>query len=162
MQLRNRQVGLAQARGFSLIEVMVALLILAVGLLGFALLQTMNLRYTQSADYRTRATNLAYELLDQMRANKMSADEFPSASFNAGDVAVAGPCPIRPTGTRVPVVGSGGVIERWQCDVVASLGEDAAAQVQFNIDSGLASVVLTWGEREVSDPTTSFAVETHL
>lgn len=145
--------------GFSLIEVMVAVLVLALGLLGFALLQTMNLRYTQSADYRTRATDLAYEMLDQMRINKMAADEFTAASFDAGDVA-GGAC-ARTVNNRLPVVGTGGVIERWQCDVVNALGDQATADVNFELNSGLASVVLTWGER-TADAGTSFAVETYL
>src|SRR5690554_8062465 len=85
------------ASGFSMIEVLVSLLVLALGLLGFALLQTMNLRYTQSADYRTHATNLAYELADQMRANRLSAADYTAATFAAGTVA-GGNCG-RPTGT---------------------------------------------------------------
>lgn len=149
----------ARQGGFSLIEVMVALVVLALGLLGFALLQTMNLRYTQSADYRTRATNLAYELLDQMRMNKMAAAEFNAASFNAGDVS-GGAC-TRTVGGRLPVVGSGGVIERWKCDVVNALGNQATADVKFDLNSGLASIELTWGERVVGGDTT-FAVETQL
>ena len=65
--------GHARSRGFSLIEVLIALLVLAFGLLGFALLQTMNVRFVQSANYRTQATNLSYELLDQIRINRIAA-----------------------------------------------------------------------------------------
>ena len=64
------------AKGFSMIEVLIALLILAGGLLGFALLQTMSIRFAQSANYRTHATNLAYGLLDQIRANRTSTGQF--------------------------------------------------------------------------------------
>lgn len=60
--------GRAQ-RGFSLIEVLIALLLLAVGLLGLAFLQVVNVRYTTSAEQRTIATNLATEVLDMMRSN---------------------------------------------------------------------------------------------
>ncbi|NZA26300.1 type IV pilus modification protein PilV [Luteimonas sp. SJ-92] len=149
--------------GFSMIEVMVALLILALGLLGFALLQTLNLRYTQSADYRTRATNLAYELLDQMRVNSLSAAEFPSASFDPGEVddPPPGGCP-RVTADRMPVVSDDGVIARWQCQVVHALGEHASAVVAYDAASGLASVQITWGERFTADPQTTFEVETFL
>lgn len=48
---------------------MIAVLVLGVGLLGLALLQTMNVRFVQSANFRTQATNLGYEVLDQVRAN---------------------------------------------------------------------------------------------
>jgi type IV pilus assembly protein PilV len=54
-------------------EVMIAIIVLAFGLLGFALLQTMNVRFVQSANYRTQATNLAYDLTEQMRSNRYQA-----------------------------------------------------------------------------------------
>lgn len=144
------------AAGFSMIEVLVSLLVLALGLLGFALLQTMNLRYTQSADYRTHATNLGYELLDQMRANRMSAADFQAASFIPGEVS-GGDCG-RPTGT----VTIDDLVDRWQCQVFETLGENSAAQVAYTPGNGLVVIVLTWGERFTADPQTSFELETHL
>ncbi|MGO1540483.1 MAG: type IV pilus modification protein PilV [Luteimonas sp.] len=145
------------ASGFSMIEVLVALLVLALGLLGFALLQTMNLRYTQSADYRTHATNLAYELLDQMRVNKLSVADYESASFL--DAATVGSDCERPTGVEVDVAT---VVARWQCQVVRTLGEDSSVDVQFNHTSGLVTIVMSWGDRVVTDPMTSFELETYL
>ena len=57
-------------RGFTLIEVLVALVVMSVGLLGLAALQTNTLRFNQGAYLRTQATNLAYDLADRMRANR--------------------------------------------------------------------------------------------
>src|SRR5690606_9919424 len=62
----------AQA-GFSLIEVLVAMLMLSFGLLGYALLQTTTVRFTQSANYRTQGTKLTYQLIDQRRASRVMA-----------------------------------------------------------------------------------------
>lgn len=56
-------------QGFSLLEVLVALLVLAIGVLGAVLAQTKALRYSASAADRTQATFIAYDLLDRMRAN---------------------------------------------------------------------------------------------
>ena len=56
-------------KGFTLIEVLIAMLLLAVGLLGLAGLQANSLRNTQSAYNRSLATELAYDLADRMRAN---------------------------------------------------------------------------------------------
>ena len=55
--------------GFTLIEVLIAMIILAVGLLGLAGLQATSLRNNQSAYNRSVATQLAYDIADRMRAN---------------------------------------------------------------------------------------------
>jgi type IV pilus assembly protein PilV len=55
--------------GFTLIEVLIAMLVLAVGLLGLAGLQATSLGNNQSAYNRSQATQLAYDLADRMRAN---------------------------------------------------------------------------------------------
>src|SRR5690606_3260878 len=59
--------------GFSLIEVLVALLVLSVGLLGLAMLQIEGLKHNTDAYYRTQATVLAYDIIDRMRANSDAA-----------------------------------------------------------------------------------------
>lgn len=56
-------------QGFSLLEVMVALLVLALGLLGLAALQNMGLRLNHQSYERTQATILIYDMIDRMRAN---------------------------------------------------------------------------------------------
>ena len=68
MNPMNRQAIQNQA-GFSLLEVLIALLILSIGLLGLAALQTTGLRSNQMASMRTTATQLAYDITDRMRAN---------------------------------------------------------------------------------------------
>ncbi|HEY8034538.1 MAG TPA: type IV pilus modification protein PilV [Methylobacter sp.] len=55
--------------GFTLIEVLIAMLVLAIGLLGLAGLQATSLKNNQSAYNRSQATQLAYDLADRMRAN---------------------------------------------------------------------------------------------
>jgi type IV pilus assembly protein PilV len=55
--------------GFTLLEVLVSMLIIAVGLLGMAGLQIQSLKQGQSAYYRSVATQLAYDLSDRMRGN---------------------------------------------------------------------------------------------
>jgi type IV pilus assembly protein PilV len=56
-------------RGFTLLEVMVALLILSIGLLGLAALQLTGMRYNTDAYARTQATLFAYDIIDRIRAN---------------------------------------------------------------------------------------------
>jgi type IV pilus assembly protein PilV len=55
--------------GFTLLEVLVAILVIAIGLLGMAGLQMQSLRQGQSAYQRSVATQLAYDMSDRMRGN---------------------------------------------------------------------------------------------
>ncbi|KXU39409.1 hypothetical protein AXE65_08570 [Ventosimonas gracilis] len=59
-------------QGFSMIEILVALVILAIGLLGMATLMINSLQTNQSAAMRSTATLAAYDLVERMRSN---ADE---------------------------------------------------------------------------------------
>ena len=58
--------------GFTLIEVLVALVILAVGLLGMASLTATSMQSSQSAYYRSQASLLASDILERMRGNEKS------------------------------------------------------------------------------------------
>jgi type IV pilus assembly protein PilV len=60
-------------RGFTLVEALVALLVLSIGLLGVAGLQLSSLRANTSSAYRSQATFLAYDIADRMRANRQAA-----------------------------------------------------------------------------------------
>jgi len=55
--------------GWSLIEVLVATVILAIGLLGAAAVQLSALKHTDSALMTTQASFIAYDMLDRIRAN---------------------------------------------------------------------------------------------
>ncbi|HET6724948.1 MAG TPA: type IV pilus modification protein PilV [Gammaproteobacteria bacterium] len=57
------------SRGFSLVEILIALVILGVGLLGLVGLQVSSLHASDGAYLRTQASVLAYNLFDRMRAN---------------------------------------------------------------------------------------------
>jgi type IV pilus assembly protein PilV len=56
--------------GFTLIEVLVALVVLSVGMLGIAALYLEGLRAGRTALYRTTAVNLAADMADRIRANR--------------------------------------------------------------------------------------------
>jgi type IV pilus assembly protein PilV len=58
-----------RAAGFTIVEVLVSLIILSIGLLGIAKLVLFSAHSNDSAYLRSQATQLAYEILDNMRAN---------------------------------------------------------------------------------------------
>lgn len=126
--------------GFTMIEVLIAILVLAFGLLGFALLQTMNVRFTKSAQQRTVATNLAYELVDLMRIQRSLGSYYNA--INPGSF----------SGVTVPTTGCARAaaapptvnIDRWKCEVRAAL-PDGEADVDLAADGNVV-VYVQWGD----------------
>lgn len=62
--------------GFTLLEVLVALLVLSIGLLGLAALQTVGLKFNHQSYQRTQAVILAYDIIDRIRANPQAKDTY--------------------------------------------------------------------------------------
>ncbi|MFJ2692663.1 type IV pilus modification protein PilV [Pseudomonas sp. NPDC087336] len=73
--------------GMTLIEVLVALLILGVGLLGAAAVQLNALKYTDSARMTSQASFIAYDMLDRIRAN--AAADYTVTPPTSGNLNVA-------------------------------------------------------------------------
>lgn len=69
MKRRSSRSAPPASAGFSLIEVLVAVLIVSVGVLGVAGLQLISLQNNTSAMFRTQAFQAAYEIIDRARAN---------------------------------------------------------------------------------------------
>jgi type IV pilus assembly protein PilV len=72
--------------GFSLVEVLVAVVLLSVGLLGLAGLQASGLRVGMSSIHRSEAAQLAQDMIERMRANAANAGSY---SLALGDAAPA-------------------------------------------------------------------------
>ena len=70
------------AHGFTLLEVLVAILVVAGGLLGLAALMNASLRNNQSANAQTQAVWLAYDMLDRLRADRVNALGAAGANYN--------------------------------------------------------------------------------
>lgn len=68
--------SLSNQRGVGLIEVMVALLLLAVAVLGFSALQMNALNATDESLVRSRAMSISKQLSENMRLNTLVADDF--------------------------------------------------------------------------------------
>jgi len=81
----------ARQTGFSLIEVLIALVVLSIGLIGMAGIQQAGVRNTHNALLHSQASMLAYEMGDMMRSNKEQVEfgnyeitegAFPTESSN--------------------------------------------------------------------------------
>lgn len=71
--MAERKTVLKSVAGFSLIEVLVAMFLLVIGVLGAASMQLNALKYSQTSGARTQAAFLAYSIVDMMRANSVAA-----------------------------------------------------------------------------------------
>lgn len=71
--------------GFSLLEVMIALIVLSVGLLGIAGLQTFSLQFNHQSYERTQATVFISEIYDRIMANPTAARAGNYDSVSATD-----------------------------------------------------------------------------
>lgn len=93
--------------GMSLIEVMVAVMILGSGLLGLGALQARAIAMSQSSQYRSIAADLAADLADRIRANRtpyfVMEDSALQASFAARLPPDFAKCPQNATPSSAPV-----------------------------------------------------------
>jgi type IV pilus assembly protein PilV len=72
--------------GFSIVEALVALVVMSVGMLGIAGLYVSSLKAGRTAILRTQAVNFAADIADRIRANRTAK--------NAYDTAVTAPCTV--------------------------------------------------------------------
>lgn len=83
-------------RGIGLVEVMVALLVLGVGLLGVLTLQKTSLQFNQNSYYYSQADTLVNDIVEKMRANRNNARSYRLSYGNepgaAEDQCVANTC----------------------------------------------------------------------
>jgi type IV pilus assembly protein PilV len=77
----------SRATGFTLVEALVALLVVSIGLLGIAVLYVETLRFGRSAQYQTQAVYVAADLADRIRANRVPSGGY--AGTGAGARAIA-------------------------------------------------------------------------
>jgi type IV pilus assembly protein PilV len=71
-------------KGFSLVEVMVALLVISIGMLGLAALYVETLRMNRTAIYRTQAVTLAADMAERIRANALAGAAYAAGAADSG------------------------------------------------------------------------------
>lgn len=80
----------SRQNGFTLLEVMIAMVIFAVGLLGLAGIQALSLENTSSSYSRSQAVLLAYEMVDRIKANSGVSGSYVTAQSDAATEPAAG------------------------------------------------------------------------
>lgn len=135
----NRRAGNA---GVGLIEVLVAVLILAVGMLGVAALQATALRNSQSSLERSQAVISSYAILDAMRANQsvvrtgaydmdMQCDALAGGNLSQNDRSA------------------------WITNLQTTLGEDACGEIEceavVNSEMRDCTITVQWNDARGTD-----------
>lgn len=86
MQINNTQNRHRQQRGFSLVEVLIALVIMSVGMLGIAGLYVQSMQAGRTSMFRHAAVTLASDVADRIRANPMAAADYENDGVDRGCV----------------------------------------------------------------------------
>jgi type IV pilus assembly protein PilV len=130
--------------GFTLLEVLVALVVLSIGLLGLSGLQTLGLRNNHSAMLRSQATLATSEIIDRMRANRGAATDGRydiDYSTDAPSVTCVSKCsPLRVAQAD---------LNAWR----STVGRLPSGESEVDVDAnGLAEVKVRWADaRDVGD-----------
>lgn len=144
--------------GASLVEVMVAVVILGLGLIGVALLQTTSMRLSQDANHSTIATNLAYEMIDMVRSNRVEAARYDGISVSPPTGTERDDCVTSPTtGTQRDRDAAA-----WACEMWNAI---PGATGTVDVDAGLVTVTVVWSDERLSDEAgqeRTFEAETRL
>ena len=111
--------------GMSMIEVLVALIILALGALGIAALQTRALKGNESSLQRSQAVMAGTYMLEAMRADSTLRSH-----------------------ARTCVSGGGDTFNQWIADIGRSVGPNTCGQVACaaNVRGTLCTVTIEWND----------------
>ncbi|MHB1141383.1 MAG: type IV pilus modification protein PilV [Sulfuricaulis sp.] len=136
------------ARGFTMVEVLVSMLILAIGLLGLAGLQASGLRYSGNSALRTQALLLSQDISERMRANPtgVSASNYEVTTLPTSYTTDCG------AATCTPAALATYDLVKWKNTIDSRLPAGASATIDVAPDSpsaGITTVVitLTWDDR---------------
>jgi type IV pilus assembly protein PilV len=142
----------ANPRGFSLIEVLVALLVLSVGLLGLAGLQARGLKDNQLSVLHSQATLYATDIIDEMRVHRTQA---LNGDYNIGLNDGAG----AKGATKIVLKD----LQNWKADVARLPGGKGSVEVDGA--TGVVTVTLQWSEVNSvtrQEETTVYKVQSQL
>lgn len=142
-------------KGFSLIEALVAFLILSVGMLGIASLQTMSLKSGHTAALRTVAVMKVEEILESMRSNPAAIADYAAGT---GDMGIDNGC----SQTTVAAAACTSTqmaqdeLFRWKRSLIEALPNNAATTASVVITPpappstlNLVVVSVNWSERDL-------------
>ena len=142
-----------------MLEVLIAFLVLSVGLLGLAGMQTTGMRFNHSAFMHSQATVLAQDIIDRMRANRTGATGGTyNVAMNGSPSSPGKNCESQECATPAELAAFD--IDQW----ITALNALPSGDGSVNCDgAGQTSVVVQWSDKNDPDQTLqSITVTTQL
>lgn len=136
-----RKPGAGQA-GITMIEVLVAVLVLAVGLLGVAGLQSLSLKNTTTAHFAQEAQSYSDDLINRIMANNQAAD----TGAYADSIGASAPTPDCSAGTCSSAEMASWDLWQWNTALTTAVGAPpaAAAEVLWIATDEEYDIAITW------------------
>ena len=150
---RTPRGGLA---GFTLVEVLVALVVLSVGMLGIAGLYVITLQSGGTAIYRTQAVNLASDMADRIRANRNAGAAYAAGASGALTCVGAGAVDCAPADMAADD------LLQWNTELAATLPSGNGTVAVAGAAAPLTyTITVSWSEPGQDTPNTyTMSVET--
>lgn len=117
----------SKQQGIALLEILIAVLVLGIGLLGIAAMQGSSVRYSQSAQERTTALIMAGTLMEMMRANP----DVARAGSYAGDC-------------------QSELLAEWALQLQESTGTTSCPEVNWDAGAGVYTITISWQDDKVT------------
>lgn len=148
--------------GITLIEVLIAVVITAIGLLGVARMQTISVRFNHSAYLRSQAASLADDVIERMRVN---TDAAIAGNYNiqlANATPVSANC-IGAAANCNPVQLATFDVRLWllMAQNVLPAG-DGAINVDTTVTPPTVTVTVRWDDSKGEAPPVSFVTTSSL
>ena len=124
-------------KGSSLIEVLITMLVIAIGIMGLGAMQLRTMANNQWQLQQSTASLLSYQIFERMRTNRGPATTGAYNRVGAG----AGSCPTAASGN----IQARNDVAAWLESLQAQLGEEACGSITCN-NEGTCQVDITWDD----------------
>lgn len=143
----DRKKSKNSASGFALMEVLIAMFVLAVGILGAGAIQTIGLQANQGAYLRSQAIFLAGEMADHIRANRTARSSYMGVDTKT-DSTASPSCISTASGCNAANVAAADIAE-WVAKIKSGdYLPGARGKIEDLAAGDNVKITITWGETD--------------